>query len=176
MSVLSRGFGLVFDRITNTTPFTYRDGLTMLQIITGLRDHMIAWTANLEDLSKAMRKYIDDTDAELEGMRSKIDTAVDNVHRAMAKNLVDMRGMIDGVEARLSSRIAAANERAEILNPTNGKREPMEKVVSDVYDYARIFAYFADKDDVTAKNHDERQMVARKIDTYPTPESKEIKK
>ena len=75
------------------------------------------------------------------------------------------------LEKKLTALIISANEEGACFNPTNGKSyESLSKVISDVYDNVRLYAYFASEFDngtVTVGDFDKSGVSARHYDLYP---------
>lgn len=136
--------------INPVTPFTYRDNDTNLTMVRGLRkkvDELIEYVNNEFALNETDHTNI----------RADFQKALDALR-------VEILAVIDALETDTTA-----------FNPTTGTRtDGVSKVIGDVYDNTRVFAYFAkqyDDLDLTAAEYDALNYSARHFDlgiTYPT--------
>jgi hypothetical protein len=136
--------------INPVTPFTYRDNDTNLTMVRGLR--------------------------------KKVDELIEYVNNEFALNetdhtniRADFQKALDALRVEILAVIDALETDATAFNPTTGTRtDGVSKVIGDVYDNTRVFAYFAkqyDDLDLTAAEYDALNYSARHFDlgvTYPT--------
>ena len=119
--------------ISDVQPFSYKDGETYLGKLGRLEKYI---RDTLEYLVRVQREHDSFTDEKLEKLRIEVNQ----------------------IFADLVAEIASVSDGALAFNPTNGKKEPLSKVVGDTYDNNRIYAYFAaelDALDMTAAEYDE---------------------
>jgi hypothetical protein len=141
-----------FEPINQVTPFTYRDNDTYLTILKKLTDKTSELVAFINDVSENNAGGLNALWAEL--------TAAIVALRA------ELVAMIEALENEETPTTA--------LDPTNGTRtESISKVIGRVYDYSRVFGYFArqyDELEMTAAEYDAQNLSARHYDlgvTYP---------
>ena len=142
-----------FSPVNPVTPFTYRDNATFLTILHALerRVNEIIAAVNLANDQDATNL----NEAILE-LTNSLNLTVQNVY-------TELTAMIDG-----------SHDESVATDPTNGNRlSGLSTVISNVYDNARIFAYFAQQYDellLTASAYDALEYSARHFDlgiTYP---------
>jgi hypothetical protein len=141
-----------FEPIDSVTPFTYRDNATYLSILKTLETTVNALIDNINEVS------INNA-----GGLNAFKTYVDDALTALRAELLEL---INSIEL---------DNGATVLDPTTGNRtEALSKALGNVYDNARIFAYFAKQYDdlnLTAADYDALMLKARHYDlapTYPT--------
>ena len=139
-----------FSPITPVTPFTYRDTATNMTI--------------LREMERKINALVDAINEESSNNAGGLNAFKLAVAAALTALRVELVTMIEALEGD-----------ATALDPTNGTRtEGVSKVIGRVYDYTRIFAYFArqyDELDLTAAEYDALDYSARHFDlgvTYPT--------
>ena len=139
-----------FAPVNPVVPFTMRDTATFLSILHGLREHV-------NDLAE----HINTTDADNHSAWQK---AIDDLTNAL--NLA-----ILNVYNELVERIDSSHDDSVANDPTTGKRNMgLSTVVANVYDNARIFAYFAGQYDalgMTAAEYEALNYTARHYDLAP---------
>lgn len=140
--------------VNPVTPFTYRDNATNLTILRALE---LKLNALIAEFNTAIAEN-----------ESNTDEAISNLVNSVNLTLANFQAEIEAL-------IEATHEDGLAFNPTNGRRtDGVSRVISDVYDYARVFAYFAlqyDELELTAAQYDALQHSARHFDlgvTYPT--------
>lgn len=135
--------------LSNVTPFTYRDGETFLEQLARLR----CW---IDEVSSTLAANIiavqTDDEAALASLTAQLNAellAFVNQWQTELMNLQDQHPAL-------------------AFDPTNGTSvEPVNVVISRVYDYTRVYAFFADQLDayeMTAAELDAVQYTARGFD------------
>lgn len=142
------------NRISTVTPFTYRDGSTFLHELELLKKY-------LKQLADYMNTVITGNQAEVDHVISEMNELAGQLNNALVE-----------LDARWKSYIEALEvEGAPIFDPTNGTRLGAEfRVLNNMYDYLRVFAYFAQNLDdfgYTAEEWDAFGMTARHFDIAP---------
>ena len=143
----------LFDGVPTSVPFTYRDGLTTLQLIECLRH-------NLDTLQCDLSK--------LEGVTSDLAESVD-------KNLADTVAQINKAMAALRAELLALIHEMEqqgvATSPVYGTTQPLGDVLGGMYDNARNHGLFwGDYDNMrlTAQEYDGLSLKAREYDLKAT--------
>ena len=141
-----------FSPLGQTTPFTYRDTDTNMSILRGLR-------AKLEELIEAVNAANDVNTSEHNRIVRELTTQFNNALNALESELseqIDGLGL-DGISAH---------------DPTTGQRNTaVSKVISNVYDNTRVFAWFAQQLDEfgwSAVEYETHVTSARHFDLAPT--------
>lgn len=113
-----------FDGVSTSVPFTYRDGLTVLQLIECLRHN-------------------------LDALQSDFNTLVESVNDAIDANNQDIKDMADnllGQMAALREELIRLIEQSQITgvawSPVYGKQDAMQTVLDEMYDNARNHGLF----------------------------------
>lgn len=135
--------------LSNVTPFTYRDGETFLEQL------------------KRLREWIDHVYSTLAADISAVQTDDEAAITSLATQLnAELLAFVNQWQIELMN--LADNVPALAFDPTNGTRiEPIDVVVSRVFDNLRYYAFFADQLDGflhTAAEWDAMQYTARGFD------------
>ena len=153
------GFLSRFKPLTNITPFTYRDGATYLQILERLRELVNEVVVKTNEVIQTVNEAV----AELAGTRQWVE-------ERLAAYTVEQDRKFDLLRQELIQLIEDSTAAGVIVNPTNGLTEPVEKVVSDVFDNVRVHARFAvdmDIRDLTVAQLEAEGFTARHLDLSP---------
>lgn len=145
-NILWAGAQWTRSRLSNTTPFTFRDSLTYLEWLRSLTTKVQELTGQLDDVINAVNTIRDDTE-----------TNLNNLHDTMQREWTSHGEHILAEAEQIASGGVA-------LNPTNGRIEPISDVINDVYDYAREHAPFADQLDYSSVEEALRGWAAYKHD------------
>ena len=139
-----------FKAVTPVTPFTYRDTATNLTILRGLEQKLNDLIEQINDVSSSNAGGL-------------------NAFK------VQVAAALAALRAELVAMVEALENESTAFDPTTGARtNSISKVIGNVYDNARVFAYFAaqfDELEQTAAEYDGLQIDARHYDlgiTYPT--------
>lgn len=143
-----------FEPINQVTPFTYRDNDTYLTILHSLKNQVNA-------LVDWANEYAVDDAA--------------NLNNAVSALITQFNAALNKLRSDLEALIAGSHDESIAFNPTTGSLlDGLSKVVSDVYDNLRYYAYFAKQYDdlgLTAAEYDALNYTARHYDlavTFPT--------
>lgn len=143
----------LFDGIPTSVPFTYRDGLTALQLIECLRH-------NLDVLQCDLRK-LEDTTTDL---TASVDKALADTVAQINQDMADLR-------AEMLALIHEMEQQGVATSPVYGTTQPLGQVLGGMYDNARNHGLFwGDYDgmQLTAQEYDGLALKAREYDLKAT--------
>lgn len=143
----------LFDGVPTSVPFTYRDGLTTLQLIECLRHNLDILQC---DLSK-LEEYTTD-------FKASIDKTLADTVAQVNKSMSDLR-------AELLALIGEMKQQGVATSPVYGVTQPLGDVLGGMYDNARNHGLFwGDYDDMqlTAWEYDGLALKAREYDLRAT--------
>lgn len=141
------------DGVPTSVPFTYRDGLTTLQLIECLRHNLDTLQS---DLSK-LEEYTTD-------FKASIDKTLADTVAQVNKSMSDLR-------AELLALIDEMKQQGVATSPVYGVTQPLGDVLGGMYDNARNHGLFwGDYDDMqlTAQEYDGLTLKAREYDLRAT--------
>lgn len=143
----------LLDGVPTSVPFTYRDGLTTLQLIECLRH-------NLDILQCDLRK--------LEGTTTDLAESVD---KALADTVTQINQNMAALRAELLALIHEMEQQGVATSPVYGTVQPLGDVLGGMYDNSRNHGLFwGDYDDMqlTAQEYDGLTLGAREYDLRAT--------
>lgn len=143
----------LFDGVPTSIPFTYRDGLTTLQLIECLRHNL---DITQRDLSK------------VEGATADLAVSVD---KAFAGTIARLDQDMASLRAELLSLIHEMEQQGAATSPVYGVTQPLGQVLGGMYDNSRIHGLFFDDYDnmrLTAQEYDGLTLNAREYDLRAT--------
>ena len=143
----------LFDGIPTSVPFTYRDGLTTLQLIECLKH-------NLDILQCDLRK-LEETTTDL---TASVDKALADTVAQINQDMADLR-------AEMLALIHEMEQQGVATSPVYGTTQPLGQVLGGMYDNARNHGLFwGDYDDMqlTAQEYDGLTLNAREYDLKAT--------
>lgn len=143
----------LFDGVPTSVPFTYRDGLTTLQLIECLRHNLDILQC---DLSK------------LEETTSDLATSVD---KALADTVAQINKAMAALRAELLALIHETEQQGVATSPVYGTTQPLGDVLGGMYDNARNHGLFCGDYDnmrLTAQEYDGLSLGAREYDLRAT--------
>ncbi len=143
----------LFDGVSTSVPFTYRDGLTTLQLIECLKH-------NLDILQRDLSK-LEDTTADL---ATSVDKALADTAAQLNRDMVSLR-------AEMLALIHEMEQQGTATSPVYGITQPLGKVLGGMYDNSRIHGlFFNDYDNMrlTAQEYDGLTLGAREYDLRAT--------
>lgn len=143
----------LFDGIPTSVPFTYRDGLTTLQLIECLRHNL---DITQRDLSK-----VEEATADLAA----------SVDKAFADTIAQLNQDMASLRAELLELIHEMEQQGTATSPVYGITQPLGQVLGGVYDNSRIHGLFFgdyDKMQLTAQEYDGLTLNAREYDLRAT--------
>lgn len=143
----------LFDGVPTSVPFTYRDGLTTLQLIECLRHNLDTLQC---DLSK-LEKYTT-------GLEASID-------KTLADTVAQINKAMSGLRAELLALIDKMKQQGVATSPVYGAAQPLGDVLGGMYDNARNHGLFwgdYDNMQLTAQEYDGLTLKAREYDLRAT--------
>lgn len=143
----------LFDGVPTSVPFTYRDGLTTLQLIECLRHNVDTLQC---DLSK------------LEGVTSDLAESVD---KALADTVAQINKSMNDLRAELLALIHEMEQQGVATSPVYGTTQPLGDVLGGMYDSSRNHGLFWGDYDamrLTAQEYDGLTLGAREYDLRAT--------
>lgn len=143
----------LFDGIPTSVPFTYRDGLTTLQLIECLKH-------NLDILQCDLRKLEDTTTDLAASVDKALADTVTQINQDMADLRAEMLGLIHEME-----------QQGVATSPVYGTTQPLGQVLGGIYDNARNHGLFwgdYDNMQLTAQEYDGLTLNAREYDLKAT--------
>lgn len=141
------------DGVPTSVPFTYRDGLTTLQLIECLKHNLDIIQC---DLSK------------LEGITADLTASVD---KALADTVVQINQNMADLRAEMLALIHEMEQQGTATSPVYGVTQPLGQVLGGMYDNSRNHGLFwGDYDDMqlTAQQYDGLTLGAREYDLRAT--------
>lgn len=143
----------LYDGVPTSVPFTYRDGLTTLQLIECLRRNLDALQADFNSLIESVNAAIDANDQDI---------------RDMADNLIKQMAALREELIRL---IGETQDSGLAWSPVYGRQGSVSAVLGGLYDNCRNHGLFwADYDDMAleASTYDALGLSAREYDIRAT--------
>lgn len=143
----------LFDGVPTSVPFTYRDGLTTLQLIECLRHNLDILQC---DLSK-----LEDTTTDL---TESVDKALADTVSQINKDMTDLR-------AEMLALIHEMEQQGAATSPVYGTTQPLGDVLGGMYDNSRNHGLFwgdYDNMQLTAQEYDGLTLGAREYDLRAT--------
>lgn len=149
--LIPRAYPLV--RIPTSVPFTYRDGVTTLQLIECIR-------CNLDDLQSDFNRLVEQVNQSIADSDATV--------RQLADNLVGQMAILREELVRL---IEQSQSTGLAWSPAYGRQDALQTVLDGMFDNARDHALFwADYDDMglEASTYDGLGLSAREYDLRAT--------
>ena len=143
----------LFDGVPTSIPFTYRDGLTTLQLIECLRHNL---DITQRDLSK-----VEEVTADLAA----------SVDKALADTIAQLNRDMVSLRAELLSLIHEMEQQGVATSPAYGTTQPLGDVLGGMYDNSRDHGLFWGDYDamrLTAQEYDGLTLGAREYDLRAT--------
>lgn len=143
----------LFDGVPTSVPFTYRDGLTTLQLIECLRHNLDILQCDLSKLEEAT------TD-----LAASVDKTLADTVTQLNKNMAALR-------AELLALIDQMKQQGVATSPVYGATQPLGDVLGGMYDNSRDHGLFwgdYDNMQLTAREYDGLTLGAREYDLRAT--------
>lgn len=143
----------LFDGVPTSVPFTYRDGLTTLQLIECLRHNLDTLQCDLSRLEKATSD-----------LAASVDKTLADTVTQLNKNMAALR-------AELLALIHEMEQQGVTTSPVYGTTQPLGDVLGGMYDNARNHGLFwgdYDNMQLTAQEYDGLTLGAREYDLRAT--------
>lgn len=143
----------LFDGVPTSVPFTYRDGLTTLQLIECLRRNLDSLQCDLSKLEE-----------------STADLAA-SVDKALADTVTQLNKEMASLRAELLALIHEMDQQGVATSPVYGITQPLRDVLGGMYDNVRNHGLFCGDYDgmrLTAQEYDGLALGAREYDLRAT--------
>lgn len=143
----------LFDGVPTSVPFTYRDGLTTLQLIECLRHNLDTLQCDLSRLEE-----------------TTTDLAV-SVDKALADTVAQINKAMSDLRAEMLALIHEMEQQGVASSPVYGITQPLGDVLGGMYDNARNHGLFwgdYDNMQLTAQEYDGLSLGAREYDLKAT--------
>lgn len=143
----------LFDGIPTSVPFTYRDGLTTLQLIECLKHNLDIVQCDL---------------SELEGITADLTASVD---KALADTVVRINQNMADLRAEMLALIHEMEQQGTATSPVYGVTQLLGQVLGGMYDNSRNHGLFwgdYDNMQLTAQEYDGLGLSAREYDLRAT--------
>lgn len=143
----------LFDGMPTSVPFTYRDGLTTLQLIECLRHNLDIIQRELSKVEEAMADLAASTD------------------KALADSVARIKQEMAALRAELLSLIHEMEQQGAATSPVYGVTQPLGQVLGGMYDNSRNHGLFWGDYDamrLTAQEYDGLALGAREYDLRAT--------
>ena len=143
----------LFDGVPTSVPFTYRDGLTTLQLLECLRH-------NLDTLQCDLSK-LEETTTDLAA----------SVDKTLADTVAQLNGAMASLRAELLALIHEMEQQGVAASPVYGIMQPLGVVLGGMYDNARNHGLFwgdYDTMQLSAQEYDGLSLNAREYDLRAT--------
>lgn len=143
----------LFDGVPTSVPFTYRDGLTTLQLIECLRHNLDALQCDLSRLGE-----------------TTTDLAA-SVDKALADTVAQLNEAMAALRAELLALVHEMEQQGVATSPVYGVTQPLGDVLGGMYDNARNHGLFwgdYDNMQLTAREYDGLSLGAREYDLKAT--------
>lgn len=143
----------LFDGVPTSVPFTYRDGLTTLQLIECLRHNLDIIQCDLSKVEQATSDLAASTD------------------KALADTVAQMNQDIAALRAELLALIHEMEQQGTATSPVYGVTQPLGQVLGGMYDNSRNHGLFwgdYDNMQLTAQEYDGLTLGAREYDLKAT--------
>lgn len=143
----------LFDGMPTSVPFTYRDGLTTLQLIECMRHNLDIIQRELSKVEEAMADLAASTD------------------KALADSVAKLNQDMAALRAELLSLIHEMEQQGVATSPVYGTTQPLGDVLGGMYDNSRDHGLFWGDYDamrLTAQEYDGLALGAREYDLRAT--------
>lgn len=143
----------LFDGVPTSVPFTYRDGLTTLQLI------------------ECLRRNLDSLQCDLSKLEESTTDLAASVDKALADTVTQLNKGMASLREELLALIHEMEQQGVATSPVYGITQPLGQVLGGMYDNSRIHGlFFGDYDnmELTAQEYDGLTLDAREYDLKAT--------
>ena len=152
----------------------------ILWFVNYIKTQVIPVINNNAEILEELKKIVDDIDVNFDELQREIDELDESIHQELLTlkaqleytiilNVNTLNGRIDNEVATLNDKIDdIALEDVNILNPTNGLIENVQKVIDDIWNGQRVYALTCleyDLLELTAEEYDAYELTAYEFDT-----------
>lgn len=149
-ATLPRSRAMLANMTTTSVPFTFRDGMTMLELLECLKSDMLSLQNDFNDLSGGITNQFNQQLDEIQQNFETTTKQIENTRKELIRLIKDATG-----------------EGGIVPNPVYGMDANVGKAIADIYDNTRYYGLFwADYDnmELTAAEYDAVGMTARRYD------------
>ena len=152
----------------------------ILWFVNYIKTQVIPAINNNAEILEELKKIVDDIDVNFDELQREIDELDESIHQELLTlkaqleytiilNVNTLNGRIDNEVATLNDRIDdIALDDVNVLNPTNGLIENVQKVINDIWNGQRVYALTCleyDLLELTAEEYDAYELTAYEFDT-----------
>ena len=152
----------------------------ILWFVNYIKTQVIPVINNNAEILEELKKIVDDIDVNFDELQREIDELDESIHQELLTlkaqleytiilNVNTLNGRIDNEVATLNDKIDdIALEDVNVLNPTNGLVENVQKVINDIWNGQRTYALTCleyDLLELTAEEYDSYELTAYEFDT-----------
>lgn len=152
----------------------------ILWFVNYIKTQVIPVINNNAEILEELKKIVDDIDVNFDELQREIDELDEVLHQELLTlkaqleytiilNVNTLNGRIDNEVATLNDRIDdIALDDVNVLNPTNGLIENVQKVINDIWNGQRVYALTCleyDLLELTAEEYDAYNLTAYEFDT-----------
>lgn len=152
----------------------------ILWFVNYIKTQVIPVINNNAEILEDLKKIVDDIDVNFDELQREIDELDEVLHQELLTlkaqleytiilNVNTLNGRIDNEVATLNDRIDdIALDDVNVLNPTNGLVENVQKVINDIWNGQRTYALTCleyDLLELTAEEYDNYELTAYEFDT-----------
>lgn len=152
----------------------------ILWFVNYIKTQVIPVINNNAEILEDLKKIVDDIDVNFDELQREIDELDESIHQELLTlkaqleytiilNVNTLNGRIDNEVATLNDRIDdIALDDVNVLNPTNGLVENVQKVIDDIWNGQRTYALTCleyDLLELTAEEYDNYELTAYEFDT-----------
>lgn len=152
----------------------------ILWFVNYIKTQVIPVINNNANILEELKKIVDDIDVNFEELQNEIDELDEKVHQDILdvkaelqfyviRNVSTLNDRIDEEVSTLNNRIDdIALDDVNVLNPTNGLVENVQKVIDDIWNGQRTYALTCleyDLLELTAEEYDAYELTAYEFDT-----------
>ena len=152
----------------------------ILWFVNYIKTQVIPVINNNAEILEELKKIVDDIDVNFDELQREIDELDESIHQELLTlkaqleytiilNVNTLNGRIDNEVATLNDRIDdIALDDVNVLNPTNGLVENVQKVINDIWNGQRTYALTCLEYDLlklTAEEYDAYELTAYEFDT-----------
>lgn len=144
--------------ITNTTPITFNDNATLLEIVAVLQNVVVGLVDKQNEMIEADRKLTEDLNSMFKSFVAGEDSKFND--------------FADSLKKYLDEKIEEFTDYGiKVYDPTTGKSAPFITAINNAYDWARIYGLFVSQFDaqgLTCEEFEALQLKCRYLETAET--------
>ena len=152
----------------------------ILWFVNYIKTQVIPVINNNAEILENLKKIVDDIDVNFDELQREIDELDESIHQDILDVKAELQFYIirnvSVLNDRIDSEVATLNDRIDdialddvnVLNPTNGLIENVQKVINDIWNGQRVYALTCleyDLLELTAEEYDNYELTAYEFDT-----------